>query len=295
MKKTIIGMFLTFWCLMLLMACGGGGGNENEPAIDNGDSALDSAVATLEVHADNCVFYPAMVNNDIVHLSDGAKEVSANKTDIVAVYWNDGLVGFHAVDSSKGLILMWDLNNPIITVPGPDVSASGGNISFLLKDGKELTVNTDEKWLVIKIDEGMLAERKSDGLICIYPKNVTPPIPPTEIPVHKISVDNGNMQIEFATVDGCIVELVKNGNAASLKTSDVHRVFWNGDVALWDLKDSNKYSSLLLMDAKTLITVPEHDNGIVRIVDTAGGVYSINTSKVKGLSLTTDGRQLLSF
>jgi hypothetical protein len=132
---------------------------------------------------------------------------------------------------------------------------------------------------------------------------VTPPdqppvvVPPVE-PKHELSVVNKVMTVKFATVDGYIIELVKDGSPISLKVSDVKRIFWNGDVATWSLSDSNPYSVAVTLPenfAVSSIPVPSHDNGIIRIVDKSGGVYSMNNAEATGLSLTTDGRKLLTF
>jgi hypothetical protein len=115
-------------------------------------------------------------------------------------------------------------------------------------------------------------------------------------PWHEFSVANNMAKVEFAMVDGYIVNVSNSaGEAASVKLADVCLVVWNGDVAQWSLSPTSKYATTFIFKS-VMIPVPDHDIGIVRIMNKKDEVFSINTSKTKLQSgMMLDPRKLISF
>ncbi|HOF42451.1 MAG TPA: hypothetical protein PLF86_01205 [Candidatus Moranbacteria bacterium] len=233
-----------FLLLLVLVSCGGGsshddgGGNTKVfPSVNITQDELDNAVAKLEVFSDHGVFYPAMVGEYIVHLSDGEQECYADKNEIAEIYWNDEFGGFHAVDPEKGLKLEWDPENPVLEIPG-EIASSGATISFVLNDGRELSIITDEKWLVFECEEGMFAKVTENGLICIgYDDGIAPPQTLPELTKIEINTVTGTIQITPGFQNGKIFYLVDSNPVETVCDSDgnitsEYEVAWN-DVYSW--------------------------------------------------------------
>lgn len=223
-----------------LYGCGGGSSHDDAsgteiivPGTTITQKDLDNAVAKLEVFSDYGVFHPAMVDDCVVNLSDGKQECYVAKTEITEVYWNDEFVGFHSVDSEKGLKLEWDPENPVLEIPD-EITSSGAIISFVLNDGRELSIITDEKWLVFECEEGMFARITEDGLMCIgyNDDGINPPPILPELTKIEIDTVGGTICITpgfqnekiFYLVDLNPVETVcdSDGNVIS-----GYRIVWN--------------------------------------------------------------------
>lgn len=99
-------------------------------------------------------------------------------------------------------------------------------------------------------------------------------------PLNAFVVSGTAASITFVTIDGYIVNVVKNGVASSVKASDIVRVVWNGDIAGWDTSVNAPYKSALTLPM-TMLSVPVHDIGIVRLIAVDGTVYSLNTAKTQ--------------
>ena len=307
-------MVCTLFCL-LLTACGG---------ASSGNSASDgSTTTTTSSTAKHDVFYNASTakmnvqlavdSGNVVNIIRSGGTVKASFANISSVYWNDGCNGWHK--GGKGVpASLSPLNKTTLNVGVGGI----GLFSVIEKGGIESFLNID----YINMSGKAYYLDKQNGVIYFGSATVRNPngtygpnsnfscgdtssgtgtggitTVDTSTMTHQISISNGDLQVKFAASSGIIVNLVKNGVPATLDTTKVHRIFWNGDVALWSLADNASYSGPLTLPT-TGLTIPAHDNGIIRIVDTSGGVYSIDTSKCAfdlNAKLSTDGRQLITF
>lgn len=255
--RTTLKMMAMFAALFLA-ACGGGG-QESAQGGDTSQAQLDAAKATLSVDKDKTVFQPAMVGNSFVHLSDGAKEVSADIKQVSKIFWNGPAVGFHSADPTKGVDLQWDGSaNPAVVIAGRPLSmTSGGNFSFLLFDGRELTQNTDAKWLkinatdvTVEVKGGLIYGDYSNGAVAPVEPNV-PGVPadpgvPVEVAKTLIKVNTltGDIEITPVIVDRRIVNLVdSNPSEVVLDESGAlipgYRIVWN-DSGSWYPQGGNE-------------------------------------------------------
>jgi hypothetical protein len=209
MKKTILSTIGCAVCCLFLAACGG----TDDKAVADDNSAADNAKAVLNVQVSKTTFQPAMVESKFVHLSDGTKEVSVDKKHVVKVFWNGPAVGWHITDATKGVDLGYDWSfAPVFTIAGQPLSPSfGGNFSFLIDDGRELSQITDAKWLTIIVGNTMLAERKADGLLYASNTGTAPPVP---VVILKTLVDvntvTGTVEITPVIVSGKLTNLVNS-------------------------------------------------------------------------------------
>lgn len=162
--KKLVRLAMAVLLSVSMAACGGGGNSGGEVSTPS-VSETDHAKASLVVEKDKTTLKPATVREYVVHLSDGQKEVSVEKTKIHKIFWNDGAVGFHSVDHTKGISLSFDAQSMEVIIAGQPINSTGGNFSFLTHDGKEYTLITDARWLSITAGEGMTVERKENGLI----------------------------------------------------------------------------------------------------------------------------------
>lgn len=305
-------------CVAMLAACRGKG-SDNETS--NGNNPQDNIFHHFElVNTDTSTQLKMSLATDgcAIHLVRNGVVASLAIMDVDKIILEGAVIGYVASGGGKS-VFVTDVS--AITIDGI-AAADAILVTVVAKNGDKYFVNPD--WVTfdgsapmimrngimyygaMANDQGCVSTPTTtvvsiptDTTVTSTPTDTnvnttpTPTIPAAE-PMIEISILNGDLQIKFPIVDGYIIDLVKDGIVVALKTSDVHRVFWNGDNAGWSLSDSNPYSGPLNLPVTGLV-IPAHDNGIIRIVDINGNVYSINTDKETGLPLTNDGRQLLTF
>ncbi|EKE19795.1 MAG: hypothetical protein ACD_8C00104G0005 [uncultured bacterium] len=302
-------MGILFTLTMLFAACGGGGGSSSGGESNTENNIFHKMELTKTSTKTDFNLILAENAGSIIHLVKNGKVAKVPISEIKEVYVEGFVVGY--ISSGGGRrVLMGNTANIIIenvavddailvTVVtkleekyflNPDSTTFAGSTRMVVRDGL--------MWYGMAADDPCFSDQ-SVVILPIEPPIVIPPVqPPVSEPMHTITVSGGIMIINFATVDGYIVELVKNGVSTPLRITDVRQVVWNGDVAGWSLATSNPYGVVVTIpenSAVSAVPVPVHDNGILRIVDRLGNVYSINTAKIAGLSITTDGRQLITF
>lgn len=286
MKKAI-GIILA----VFLTGCGGGGAPVVRPGT--GETGLDKHVLTVNhaaAHAKISVRLD-LANRDgfVINLARNGKSESVRLDSIKEIIVNGNCLGWPSSGGQGHISAFCGVRVDYL----PDLPESQiGLFSLRTNSGEEYFLNTD----FIELKECTWPIKISSGLI-YWGEAVANPNFSCPVYLHKISVSSSGMEVAFNVSDGKIIDLVKDGQSTWLDTSKVHRVFWNGDAAQWSLGDMSPYGAPLQLSMVT-IPVPSHDAGIVRLVDTSGAVYSINTSKCQlgsGVSLSVDGRQFLVY
>lgn len=245
-------LLLATGCVFFLAACGGASEGKTTVA-----SPGDGVKAVLNVQVSKMTYQPAMVGSVFYHLSDGTKEVSVDKKHVVKVFWNGAAVGFHLTDATKGIDLGYDWSfAPVFIIAEQPLSPTfGGNFSFLIDDGRELSQITDPQWLTIIVGNTMLAERKADGLLYASNTGTAPPVPvATSKTVVNVNTVTGEVEITPAVVNGKLVNLVNSNPMEQVLDSAGnviagYRLVWN-DNGSW-YPASGKIAALLL--PKTII------------------------------------------
>lgn len=284
LAKLAMAIFLT----VLMAACGGGGSSSTEtsevsmPSV----SETDNAKATLVVERDKTTFRPATVRGYVVHLSDGKQEVCLEKKKICKVFWNDGAIGFHSVDQSKGISLIFDPESMEVLIAGQPINATGGNFSFLTEDGKEYALITDAKWLKITAGEGMTVERKENGLIYSSSTQQPPEIvqPPVQVQCQKTKVEINTVTGEVKVtpyiagdkisnlVNPVVNEVVLNSDGG-VKAG--YRIAWN-DVNSW-YPDAGTLASLAIPSTAIAGAARTSGAGMPYLVRPDGSFIAFNT------------------
>lgn len=253
--KKMISLLLAMgcvWSCLFLAGCGGGGNVGDSGGSSNGVIVK----ATVTVQADKVLYQPAMVGSEFVSLSDGAKAVSVDKKHVVKVFYNGGPFGWHIADPTKGINLAYDWSlNPTLIILGQPLSPTfGGNFSFLLDDGRELSQITDDSYLTIIKGAGMLAQRKSDGLLYSGSDCTIPTVTIQAKTIVNVNTLTGEVEITPSVAANNIINLVDSTptmqilNAAGAVMAGF-RIVWN-DNGSW-YPSSGKIAPLVL--PKTVI------------------------------------------
>jgi len=234
---------------LFLSACGSGGTSN-----PNSGASQDVAVvkAVLNVQSDKTTYQPAMVGDSFVSLSDGTKAVSIEKKHVAKIFWNGAAVGWHIFDSSKGVDLQYRWNtNPVFTIAGQPLSPTfGGNFSFLLDDGRELSQITDSNYLTITVGVGMIAERKADGLI--YSSAGASPVATVQAKtVVNVNTASGEVEITPSMLNDTLINLVSSNPTEKVldsagKVIVGYRIAWNDNGSWYSPTGGGKLATLIL-------------------------------------------------
>lgn len=237
----------------MFLGCGGASTGNDSVYVA---SPADGIKAVIMVMPDKMTYQPVMIGSTFYHLSDGTKEVSVDKKHVVKVFWNGAAVGWHFADPAKGVDLgyNWSLN-PTFTIAGQPLSPTfGGNFSFLIDDGRELSQITDAHELALNVGPGMVAERYSDGLLYSSPAAQTPVVPVVAKTIVNVNTVTGEVEVTPAIVNGKVTQLVNSNPVEQVLDANGqviagYRIVWN-DNGSW-YPASGKIVSLAL--PKTVI------------------------------------------
>ena len=234
MRKMLM-LVLEMGCALFLTACGGGKDTDKTVAVVDNSAVADNVKAVVNVQPSKTTYQPAMVGSVFYHLSDGTKEISVDKKHVVKVFLNGATFGWHFTDPTKGVDLGYDWSlAPVFTIAGQPLSSTlGGNFSFLIDDGRELSQITDPKWLTIIKGDTMLAERKSDGLLYASNTGDVPPVP-VVIPKTQVNVNTvtGEVEITPTVVNGKLYNLIDSNPTEQVldmmgMVMSGYRLVWN--------------------------------------------------------------------